>query len=658
MSKTPHLPLPEELRKLVPEELEDASIRGGRVHDPRASVRLNGPPGTGKTMQISFRLAYLIIVEDVDPHDITVITYQRELADKVERRLKGWGVIDDDTDLDRWSTAHAVANRVCGVLESAPDNDTSLGAAVTEREKGFFCSEVLGVEFSSAPWNESRGELLFRVFDWCANNLVDPTDPVAVQRAPEFDALREEWPGVDVGEKHQQWMEFIDRTGWVEFHEMLQAGIESERTPPCEVLVVDEFHDAYPILAKLCRRWVDEADTAIVAGDPLQVVNAYAGADPRFFTEQMDDIPEVLLDKSFRVPETIWQAASHMLRPEHTPPAIERTGERGRVFEHDSPSFKHRLPGPEVEASPAHIADKVVLGSSASERTMLLLARTRKQVKQISQSLNKGGIIHEAQQMSRSKMGQKNRLGWGNNQLFELHNALLKIESVPDSFAAQRAQESIVGSDRDRETEEIELSKSEAAALLEHSSAHDLELSASQREDTVDTLREDAEKISDTGTVALRDFDQWVNNGYWANYSHTDKTVRDNLIGLNNKQSKKLQRALMRYDAPLTVDELKQVRVMTIHASKGSEATDAVVYDGVTSKITSEMRRSEETRKNEARTWYVAFTRASERLHVMRDAFHWTESFVPDRIKQVAERRADAVLADVDSDGTGVTADD
>lgn len=33
------------------------------------------------------------------------------------------------------------------------------------------------------------------------------------------------------------------------------------------------------------------------------------------------------------------------------------------------------------------------------------------------------------------------------------------------------------------------------------------------------------------------------------------------------------------------------------------------------------MDRSEETRRNEARMWYVGLSRASERLHLMYDAF-------------------------------------
>jgi len=38
-----------------------------------------------------------------------------------------------------------------------------------------------------------------------------------------------------------------------------------------------EFHDAL-LMAAVSDRWIKNAETAIVAGDPDQVVNAYAGA--------------------------------------------------------------------------------------------------------------------------------------------------------------------------------------------------------------------------------------------------------------------------------------------------------------------------------------------------------------------------------------------
>ena len=112
---------------------------------------------------------------------------------------------------------------------------------------------------------------------------------------------------------------------------------------------------------------------------------------------------------------------------------------------------------------------------------------------------------------------------------------------------------------------------------------------------------------------------------------------------ITDRDSEALKAALDRNDEPVRGVETK---VYTIHASKGSEAKNVVVYDGITKTIQDGMLDSEQTRKNEYRTWYVALTRARGNLFVLRDAFGWTEPFLPETLfaaaKEAHEREANA----------------
>jgi len=60
-----------------------------------------------------------------------------------------------------------------------------------------------------------------------------------------------------------------------------------------------------------------------------------------------------------------------------------------------------------------------------------------------------------------------------------------------------------------------------------------------------------------------------------------------------------------------------------------------VVYDGVSQRILSGMQDSRRTERNEFRTWYVACSRAKQRLHIMRHAFPWTNSIIPSPLSEV-----------------------
>lgn len=627
---------------VMPDWMQDVApgttIAGGETHPPLDTVRLNGPPGTGKTTEISKRVAYLIEEEDVNPSDITLVTYRRSLADAVESRLREWGVlgedIDSDTDLEFWTTIHAAANRATGLLAEASrnrDRDSGFGPAVAEREKVAFCKGVLNVEyFTDESWEESRGKLLIGLFGYLQNNLLDPLHPADVRKAPQYDQLVEEWPGVNVTEQWETYQEWKAQRGLYDFHELLENAVEGP-LPPTDVVVVDEYHDATPLMAQLSERWIHAADTAIVAGDPKQVVNEFRGADPRFFTERLSDIPEILLDTTYRVPEEHWQAATRMLRQELDAPPVKRDG-RGELVEYRSPPFAHsdengwQAPGAHRPGSPGAVYEEYI--EDDADRSVLYLTRTRMQASGVSAALDKAGVPHD---------GQDDVSGWTDRQV-TVFNALHKLKSIPKTYGNAG---STYGLDKyaDSATNDVtvQLSAEEAAAVLDHGSARHMNVTRNEATEIADDLREDG------SSVGIGVLDDRVKAEFWQRYCAGASSVQ-NLVKsgeLADPGIRALQNTLQRRNTLVSEDDLKDVRVLTIHASKGSEATDVVVYDGVTNRIVSEMERSESARENEARTWYVALSRASERLHIMRDGFGWMVPHLPQNLCRTAASAAE-----------------
>lgn len=632
---------PEAVRELLPDDLKDAKIKGGETYPPRASIRLNGPPGAGKTTQIALRLAVLIEVCGVDPpNSITVATYRRSLADAVEQRLKEWGVIDEDTELEMWSTTHAISNRLTGLLEGEKrdyrkNSGRSMGPAVTGYEKYRFCAEVLDVKYDAGPpWEQCRGELLFDVLEYAHNNRLDPTVEADLYRVPAYEDLLEEWPDVDVPGIHESWVEWKDRKDLTEFHELLEAAVEPDAPlPPTEVVVIDEYHDAYPLMATVAERWISEADTAIIAGDPLQVVNAYSGADPRFFTDRLDHIPEVLLDKSWRVAEEHWQAAKRMLQAEFDAPPIDREG-RGEIIEYRSPPFKHargagwQVPGANRPGSPGAIVDEHT--EPFEDRDVLFLARMRKQCQGISKALDKAGVVHAAQD---EEIG-----GWDEHRLNTL-NAVIKLSGVPGNYGQETHGTGLLQYNQDPAS--IRLTAGEAAAILLHCHAGTLELSSTDRDTVVEQLLDQADQQGEE-LLSVDELDEHVKPEFWRRYTDGTATVRrlTKAGEFDDEDLEALQNAAVRYDDPVPEAQLRKVRVLTLHGAKGSEASDVVLYDGISSRTARDMEQSRSVRENEARTWYVALTRASERLHIMRDGFDWVQQ--PHLPRDIAERAAQA----------------
>lgn len=591
-------------------------------HDITDSVAFHGPPGTGKTTTAAATVGRLLRDHDYDISDVAWVTYRRSLAQDTLERLADWDVIDERQLDDPTKgatrfigTAHAVGNRCSDIAEEP--------AAPWQRAK--FC-EDRGMRFwTSEPWEDSPGKLLFRVLDYLANANQQPTDTEALHACPAYDDLKDEWSG-NVVDAWYDWRDYKAQMQLIDFHEMLSRPLENNNGPNRDILVIDEYHDVTGLMDALFRQWMDDAEIVLVAGDPHQVVNAYDGASPEYFESL--DLPTVLLPRSFRCTPEHWQVATSMLQRAHEPPNVSVDGD-GLVTEYGSPTFEHSsengwvtLPGPDDTASPGWLVNKYS-GST------LLLARTQVQADGIGAALETAGIPYRS---------QRDLHGWnteeGRKRLL-LHNALQKLEGYTPghlNYGGNTGFDRFSGGTREPRT--TKLTNEEAALLLDAVNARVLDISRSDAEDQADNLRDS------NGEVSLLDLDTWLTSEFWERYTagaaSVDRLNRSALgSGVKGKREiRAIRRALVEQDGPVDPDDI-DTWAITIHASKGMEADDVAVYDGITNSILEGMRTSDKTQRNEYRTWYVACSRASKRLHIMRDAFGYMSSIIPDPVQEV-----------------------
>lgn len=593
--------------------LDDIEPAGIDEYPPDASVKLHGPPGTGKTTQSAARVGQLLRDYNYDLSQVAWCTYRRSLANDTLERFIEWDLLEErelnepHRGATRYiSTIHAVANRTVGDL---PD-------PVQQWHKNDFCKRIDIPFFTDKSWEDTAGKLLFETFEWMKKNLLDPADPTDVHQCPKVDDLRQHWNG-DVPAAWNKWEDYKAQKDIIGFHEMLEAPLKQSAVPTQDIIVVDEYHDATPLMAKLCTYWIQQADTAIVAGDPNQVVNAFDGANPRFFEDL--DLPRVLLDTTYRVPEEHWQAATRLLQKAHEAPPVERDG-HGEIIEYRSPPFDYSDNGWSVPSADRPGSPGRIITDYGNDT--LFLTRMQMQADAIGRALETAGVLYTS---------QDGLHGWNTENgatRLALYNALQKLRGFKPGHLNRGGGLARYG-EAPADPDGVEFEPSEIALLLRHVNAKHL---AQTRSDT-DDLVDDIEQRERTPTVS--DLDEWVETDFWTTYTHGSGSVRRlNKGRLDDRDRDALQAALARQADPVDPDSI-QTAVLTIHASKGQEAENVVVYDGVSRRIQREMRASQRTRENEWRTWYVALTRASERLHIMRDGFQWTSPIIPPEIRQI-----------------------
>jgi DNA helicase-2/ATP-dependent DNA helicase PcrA len=622
--------IPDALRGGLPEDLADAEIVGADTAAPGECCRLYGPPGTGKSTQAALRTGARALDESLSPESMTVVTYRKALASVVRRRLIDWGVFDapedvptgsasDDNPFRFWNTIHAAACRATGFMDMIDDDpDDSVSGMVDPATEYAFCDDLGIRRKPKRPWEETRWTVFKDLYDYGKRNLLDVgeyrwldesgfpglrADLAAERRLQDF---RDEWdrPFEAVA---TDWEMFKRDRNVYDFTEQIEYAVVGD-LPPLQHLVVDEYHDATPLMSAVTERWIEEADVAIVAGDPDQVVNSYAGASPRFFEElpsRVDrSLPEIRLQRSWRCPDEHFLAAARVLAKERDPPTLETAGP-GAMFRWKSSGFSYDKDRGRWTLPPVDRRGEPVWLWTERGPDIMYLTRTQRQADGVTAALDRAGIIYQSQ----------SSVGGDWPYRVALLNALNLVEDVTQQQAA--------GSSR-------ELSQTQARALFRHTSQTHL----SERPDTVER------EIQDRKDVSLSQWASWTTEKWWSFYTRGAESIAEltSRGRLSDRDRLAMRAAWERYAPPFNVDT--DTRVLTIHASKGAEASDVVVYDGVTGSIQDGMEESPDLRENEARTWYVALTRASERVHIVRDGWEWTEAYLPGGLESQAADQA------------------
>ena len=589
----------------------------------RSSVAYHGPPGTGKTTTSMGTVGTLVEEHGYGIDDVAWVTYRKSLAQDTLNQLHEWGLISDgqlnepNEGVTRYiGTAHAVANR-CGSIGGEP-------AEPWNRQD--FCTDINIQYFSSEPWEDTAGKLLFSVFDWLRNQNTTPEDRETLSQCPHIDDLRDIWTG-DLVEQWYRWEDYKAQRELIDFSEMLSQPLENGDSPGRDILVIDEYHDVTKLMHDLFRSWMEEAEIVIVAGDPHQVVNSYDGASPEYFESL--DLPKIVLPESYRCHSNHFELGEAILNRSHDSPDIKLTA-GGGIKQYNSPRFEYSqeagwvsYPNPDQPGSPTQIVD-------THDGSTMMLTRTQMQADGVCRALEDAGIAYTT---------QRDLKGWntdnGSNKLL-VHNILQKLEGIsPADFGGSTYGLSKY-SETETDTSNIALTNPETAKLFEIVDARTLDISRSEADDLVNELE------NSEGAKSLDEIDEYATQQLWERYTAgvgSVSRVNKTSLGTGKTADRAIEAvsaALQRYDDPIRVSDI-DTKVITIHASKGMEADDVVLYDGISSRIENEMRHNQQTRENEHRTWYVALTRAQERLHIMRNGFDWCNPMIPTNVREVID---------------------
>lgn len=362
---------------------------------PPSATIVRAGAGSGKTRVLTHRIAHRILTGSAQAQHVLAITFTREAAGELRRRLATLGVAKHESGTPTVGTFHAIAlsllrQRLADLGQSMPGivhNRTAIAVAAAEHHS-------IG----------RRPRDLLAEVDWAHARRIAPQ---AYAQAVTREQRATPAPAAEIADLYRRYETLKQRRHVVDLDDLITRVVdEMHRHPDYADAVrwrfrhvfVDEAQDMNPLQYDLLEAIRGARNDVFVVGDPLQAIYGWNGSDHRLF----DNLPNVLpqptiftLPRNYRCSPHIVAAARHVAA------AGGHRVEVHAVREHGNPV---RVVGFADEEHEAEGIARLLWGVAPTAgaqpwASTAVLVRTNAQLTPIAASLDRHGIpVHAPRQ--------------------------------------------------------------------------------------------------------------------------------------------------------------------------------------------------------------------------------------------------------------------
>lgn len=354
------------------------------VTSPASATIVNAGAGSGKTRVLANRIAYRIAIGSAEAENILAITFTREAASEMRRRLKSLGVGNAPTV----GTFHAVAlallrQRLIDLNQPVPNivhNRQALAVAAA----------------GTHPLAERPRDLLVE-FDWAHARMVSPADyAVVVKRSQRY------LPGPvgDIANIFKEYETLKKRRQVIDLDDLITQVVHAMNRDPnfadavrwrFRHLFVDEAQDMNPLQFALFESIRGGRGDVFVVGDPLQAIYGWNGADRKIFDALPDIITQATilrLQNNYRCSPQILEVARRVVQRANEPVHIRATKDDGP----DVRLIECADAATETAAVASALWEYAPTGGADPWRSCAVLVRTNNQIAPMLAALTKANI--------------------------------------------------------------------------------------------------------------------------------------------------------------------------------------------------------------------------------------------------------------------------
>ena len=565
-------------------------------------------PGSGKTTVITNRIRHLVCESGIDPKNILVVTFSRAAANEMKERFLSFGI--EGGEGVSFGTFHSI---YFGFIKLAYGYNGEQVATDKERYDIIY-NLIRTYQIATADVKTLATELLSEIA-LVKEDRIDIDNYYSKSCSAEiFRNVYKEYEGQ------------LGRLKKIDFEDMLlmtydllknREDIRKNCSEHYRYILVDEFQDINRMQYEIVRMLAGERKNLTIVGDDDQSIYRFRGAKPEImlgFSKDYPDACTVTLDANYRSTKPIVGAALRLI--EHNKKRYEKKlyaiKKEGKPVIYNE--YKDALS--EADSITADIKDYIRAGYEYSD--IAILYRTNIQSRLIASRLIEAGISFTLQDSMPNIMEHfiaKDMLsyiriakgcGTRADMLRIINRPLryIKREALSDGYDIEDLKEYYSDTrymlDRIYELEDdlnMLSGKDISAAIgyIRRSIGYDSFLSEYAKEKSIDIgeLIAIEDELESSG-CGIEDPTEW-----------TLKQERDRQAIEEIKSKDKDYK-----------ENLDSVKLMTFHASKGLEFKIVYIIDANERITPYHKAATEDDIEEERRMFYVAMTRAKERLNI------------------------------------------
>ncbi len=354
------------------------------VQSDAAPLAIVASAGSGKTMVLTRRIAYRIESGAAEPRHVVALTFTRDAAGELRRRLRR---LDINESIEA-GTFHSVAMRL--LRDLALTRNESMPALAPDRQRLVReCLKELRLEVDAYP--------AMADIDWARARRVEPSDYERQSRAARRRGAVPPSRFADLAAAYER---LKRRRGVVDFDDLLDLNLRAiESDAAFRSLVhwrfrhffVDEAQDLNPLQHALLEAWRGGRPDICLVGDPRQAIYGWNGSDHTTMTEVERIYPGVTvisLATNYRCSPQVVSAGAA---------ALSASGQRD-----DTASNRADGAALRIETYPTAYAEATAIATLVRARLhqhspagIAVLARTNDQLIPIEDALTAAGIVSQ-----------------------------------------------------------------------------------------------------------------------------------------------------------------------------------------------------------------------------------------------------------------------